>query len=285
MIKKLLSLAAMPFLSFLAAANYCLFVFPSKFAPAGIDGICTMLQDILHINMGYFALLVNIPLIIAAFLVLNRDFAVKSTLFVVAFSVSVIGLKQVDLSAFYLAAENDHISIFAPIAGGFVRGLLYYATLYLNGSAGGIDIISSLIKHKKPHLSLMGILLCINMGIAGASYFVYGMRAEPVLCSIIYAFITSAVCDKLRAMRGETVKFEIIIQDPELLCDGIIGKLHQKATILDGHGAYSGDNTKVVLCVVQKKDAPYVEQLLLTQKNCIAFKSTVRDSLTGVTYL
>jgi len=277
--KKLFSTLAMVMLAFACAVNYCLFVFPGKFAPAGVDGVCTMIGDVLDINMGYFALLLNIPLIICALLFLNRDFAVKSTVFVLVFSVSVIFVKQTDLSAYYLPA-----GIFPPIAGGVVRGMLYFITIKLNGSAGGIDIISALIKRKKPHLNLMTIIFVVNMLIACSSFFVYGRKFEPVVCSIIYAFITSTVCDKLRGMGNETVKFEIITQEPERLCAAITGNLHQKATIIDAHGAYSGSETKMVMCVVKKKDVPYVEELI-KQEDCVTFKSAVSDSIAGVTYL
>lgn len=282
--KKIAGILAMVPLSAVAALNYCLFIFPNKFAPSGLDGICTMLQDVLHINMGYFALLANIPLVLIAFLVLNRDFAVKTTVFVLSFSVSVIFVKQMDLSRFYLDA-NGGTSIFAPVAAGVVRGLLYYITLKLNGSAGGIDIISALIKHRHPHINLMRILFTINMLIACASYFVYRMRLEPVLCGIIYAFITSTVCDKLRATEKETVKFEIITREAEALCREITQNLHQRATILDAHGAYSGKDTKLVLCITDKKAAPHVEALLLTKPDCIVFKSTVNSSLSGLHYI
>jgi len=67
-VKRILSYPAIAVIAFLAALNYVLFVFPNKFAPSGVDGICTMIQDVLHINMGYLSLLVNIPLLIAAFI-------------------------------------------------------------------------------------------------------------------------------------------------------------------------------------------------------------------------
>lgn len=282
--KKIFGVLAMMGLAFLAAGNYIIFVFPNHFAPSGVDGICTMVQDIFQINMGYLALLCNLPLIVAAFLVLNRDFAVKSTVFVITFSVSVIALKAVDLSwLLYSTASGTSIAL-APVAAGTIRGLLYVATLSLNGSAGGIDIISALIKHKKPHLDLMNIIFGLNILIAFCSYFVYGMSLEPVICSILYAFVTSSVCSKLRLSKHETVKFEIITQTPQQLCNHITHTLHQKATILSAKGAYSGNDTKVVMCVVKKESAPYVEQLLMTYPSCTVFKSIVHDSLLGVTY-
>lgn len=283
-IKRILSYPAIAAIAFLAALNYVLFVFPNKFAPAGIDGICTMIQDALHINMGYLSLLVNIPLLIAAFIVLNREFAVKNLIFTLAFSISIVLLEKVDMTPLLYATETGTSIVLAPVAAGTVRGLLYVAALNLNGAAGGIDIISALIKHKKPHLDLMNILFYINMLIAASSYFVYGMSIEPVLCSIIYAFLTSTVCSKVRVSQKEIVKFEIITRDADQLCEDITGKLRQKATIIDAHGAYSGQTTKVVICAVKKEVVPYIEELLLSYNGSVVFKSIVDDSVLGIAY-
>ena len=110
------------------------------------------------------------------------------------------------------------------------------------------------------------------------------MSVEPVVCSIIYSFITSTVCSKLRSSKNETVKFEIITQKSEQLCADIINKLHQKATIIAAQGAYSGENTQVIICVVRKEKAPYIEELLLDYQNCTVFKSVVSDSIVGIAY-
>ena len=273
-LKKTLSYLAIGVIAFLAALNYVLFVFPNQFAPAGIDGICTMIQDVLHINMGYLSLLINLPLIVAAFVVLNREFALKSTIFILAFSVSVVCLEALDLSKFYYLTSTGTSIVLAPVAAGTLRGLLYVVTLNLNGSAGGIDIISA----------LMNIIFFINILIAVSSYFVYGHSMEPVICSIVYSFITSSVCSRLRSSKNETVKFEIITNNAEQLCSDITHKLHQKATIIPAQGAYSKEATRVVLCIVRKEKAPFVEELLLQYQCCTVFKSIVDDSLAGIEY-
>ena len=40
-------------LACLMGVSYELFVFPNAFAPAGINGLATMLQYLLHVNIGY----------------------------------------------------------------------------------------------------------------------------------------------------------------------------------------------------------------------------------------
>ena len=96
-IRKFIDFVKISLLAFISAANYCIFVFPNRFAPAGIDGICTMIQDVLNINMGYFSLFVNIPLIISAFIILDRDYAIKSSVYVIIFSISVILIKEINI--------------------------------------------------------------------------------------------------------------------------------------------------------------------------------------------
>ncbi|MBR3792225.1 MAG: YitT family protein, partial [Clostridia bacterium] len=58
MLKRFFEYMLMIIFAFLSALNYSVFIFPNKFAPAGIDGICTMIQDVSNISMGYLSLVV-----------------------------------------------------------------------------------------------------------------------------------------------------------------------------------------------------------------------------------
>jgi len=284
MIKKIFGTIAISVIAFLTALNYYIFVFPNRFAPAGVDGIGTMIQDAFHLNLGYFSLFINIPLIIIAFIYLSREFAVKSTVYVIIFSLSSILLKELNISGFCYITDTGTSIVLAPIAAGSIRGILYALTLKLNGSGGGIDIVSAIIKKRKPHLDFMNVLFIINIFIASCAYFVYGLKLEPVICSIIYSFVTSRVCNALRGKENDTIKYEIITKEPEQLCSDINTKLCQKATIIDAQGAYSKQNTKVVWCVANKNQTPFLEELILEYPDCIVFKSHVNNSISGVTY-
>lgn len=284
MIKNIFKMVILILLAALSALNYAIFIFPNKFAPAGIDGICTMIQDITSVNIGYLSLIVNIPLIILSFFILSRDFAIKSTIYIISFSISSIFLGKIDLSSFVYITDTGSSIVLAPIIAGVIRGLLYYVTLKLNGSSGGVDIIAALIKHKKPFLDLMNTIFFFNVIVALCSYFVYGMQLEPVICSILYFFITTSVNNNIRVTTNENIKYEIITKYADKFCEELSLRFHQSATILDAHGAYSGLNTKMVVCVVDKKTSPYIEDLILRIPDCIVFKSMVGNSLSGVTY-
>ena len=57
------------FVSFLSVH---VFIVPSSFAPSGIEGISMILYEITGINIGWFKLAFNIPLLIVAWVFLNK---------------------------------------------------------------------------------------------------------------------------------------------------------------------------------------------------------------------
>ena len=214
-------------------------------------------------------------MLLIGFFVLKRDFAVKTALYVCSFSVSAIFLNKINLTQLMYISETGAGLVLAPIAAGTIRGILYAATLKLGGSSGGIDIISALLKKKKPHLSLMSIIFYLNVVIALSSYFVYGMKAEPVILSIIYSFITKKLSDSIT--HTEEVKYEVITYNAEALCGKLLAELNLTSTVIDAKGAYSGNGTKMVICVSKKEQAPFVEKLATESSSCAVFKSTVSN--------
>ncbi len=281
-IKYAASFFGMSALAMLSALNYAIFVFPNRFAPSGLNGICTMIQDLTGVNIGYLSLLMNIPLILLAFFHLNRDFAVKNTIYVLLFAMTSILLKRIDLSPLYFRSDDGSGMALAAIAAGTIDGILYVFMLSLNGSSGGIDIIAATVKKKCPHLELMNVIFCINILISFGSYFVYGMRWEPVICAILYCFIRSAVTGHIRAKRKNAVKYEIITADSDLLCDRITKTLKLTATVMEATGAYSHAEKRMVVCVVSKRNAPHLEAIVRTLPAVTVFKSTVDNGITGM---
>ncbi len=261
-----------------SALNYILFVFPNDFAPSGLDGICTMIQDVFTINMGYLSLWANLPLLVLAFLFLNRDFAFKNALYILVFSFCVIFLKSTPVPAFSYHTQTGTSTVLAPIAAGAIRGVLYAFTLRQNASSGGIDILAALVKQKKPHLNLMYIIFALNLTIAIASYFVYGHAMEPVICSILYAFVTSRVSVVVQGKKEKDIKYEIITENAETLCASLFESLQETATIVDARGAYSGNTKKMVVCVISKEKAPYLDRMLISFPNIVIFKSAVENA-------
>ena len=98
----------------LAALNYELFVFPNSFAPSGLNGICTIIQYVSGISVGYMSLLINIPLALLVFFKVSKPVAVRSMVYVVVFSVGLLILDKVDLSAIAYSTQNGTSRILGP---------------------------------------------------------------------------------------------------------------------------------------------------------------------------
>lgn len=271
-------LLAITILAALSALNYAIFIFPNQFAPAGLDGLCTMFQDVTGINIGYASFVINAPLLIVACVKLNKDYAVKNIVFILSFSAFSAILGMLDLSAFHFYTETNTSIVLAPVAAGVIRGIIYALTLALGGASGGIDIIAALVKKKHPHLNLMNIIFAINMGVAICSYFVYGNHLEPVICGIIYFYITSQTSTHIQLSKKQNAKIEIITRCDQQLCAAITEKLHLSATVLDSHGAYANTINKMVVCIAPKKQLPLVKDLAQQFPDAVYFISTVNES-------
>ena len=122
--KKFLEFLLISALAVLSAVTYIIFIFPNSFAPAGFNGIATMIQYIFGFNAGYLSLLINIPLIIAVFFLVDKEFAVKTLFYIVFFSGSLILLQEpfLDLGAFAYQTENGTSKILGPLVAGILNG-------------------------------------------------------------------------------------------------------------------------------------------------------------------
>ena len=176
-------------LACLMGVSYELFVFPNAFAPAGINGLATMLQYLLHVNIGYLSLLINLPLVLLAWKKVDRDFARKTLVFVLVFSAVTLVLGQMDLSA--IAYDSGSSAILGPVAAGVISGAIYGWVIRQNGSTGGTDIVAAWVRKKHPEASLVWLIFSLNAAVAVLSFFVYGCQFEPVILCLIYCYLSS----------------------------------------------------------------------------------------------
>ena len=275
--KKVLTYAVIVLIAIAGAFNYQLFVFPNRFAPAGLNGICTMIQHLSGISVGYLSLLINIPLAIAVFCKVSRPLALRSMTYVLVFSASLVILDYVDLSSFAYATENGTSTILGPLVAGVITGACY--SLLVRGGAltGGMDFIASLIHKKNPHTNLYWVLFALNCSVAGISYFVYDFQIEPVILCILYCFLSSMVSDRVGKNGRSAVRFEIITEDPQFISDAIIHQLHHSATLLPGKGIYKGKETSVLVCIVNKTQVAALSAILRSSPNTFAITSQVSE--------
>lgn len=269
----------MALLGVVGAFNYALFVFPNNFAPAGINGIATMIQYLFNFNVGYMSLIVNIPLILLAFFLLSKGYAVKSLAYVLVFSVAVLILKNVDLSRFAFITDNGTSTVLAPIAAGTVNGAIYAIVIKKSGSTGGTDIIASYISKKKPFFNFVWVTFTINSLVALSSYFVYGFKFEPVVCCIVYSFITGQVSDSMIKGGKQALKFEVITTNAEELSQRLIKQLRHSVTVINAEGMYTHSEKQILFCVINKHQIVDFRDIISEFPDTFAYVSSVSETV------
>lgn len=275
--KKLLSYLVVVGLALACALNYQLFVFPNRFAPAGLNGLCTMIQYLFHISVGYMSLLINIPLAIWAMVKVSRTMAVRSMVYVVAFSLALILLQRVDLSRFAYETANGTSKILGPLVAGVINGASYSILARCGANSGGMDFVAAVVHKKHPEMGFFWIIFLINAMVAGCSYFVYGYQVEPVILCILYSFMSSTVSDRVVRGRRSAVRCEIITDYPEEISEAIITRMHHTATLVPARGMYSNKETHVLLCIVNRNQIPELAELLEEYPHTFAVLSGVSD--------
>ena len=276
-LKKIWTYLVIVGIGLVGAVNYELFVFPNQFAPSGINGICTIIQHVFGISVGSLSLLINVPLALLCYFKVSKPIALRSMVYVITFSVGLIILGHVDLSMFYYATENGTSKILGPLVAGIIQGYNYSILAKASAYSGGTDFISALIHVKHPEKSVYGITFVMNVFIAMASYFVYGYQMEPVILCIIYSFTSSTLVDRLVKSGREAVCFEIITDYPEELSAEIIEKVRHTTTMIPARGMYSGRETSMLICVVNKTQATIVSRIIRKYPNTFAVMDPVSE--------
>ncbi len=275
--KKVWTYAVIILLALICALNYELFVFPNQFAPSGLNGICTMIQHIFGFSVGYLSLIINIPLAVAVYFLVSKPLAVRSMVYVVSFSAGLLILDRVDLSAFYYVTDTGTSTILGPLVAGIINGSCYSMLVQCSAYSGGTDFVASVIHKHRPEKNMFYLIFVLNAVVAGISFFVYDYRIEPVILCILYAFMSSTVSDKLNKSGRSAVCFEIITDYPEEISREIIQKLKHSTTLIPARGMYSGRDTNLLICVVNKIQVAAVSQIIRNYPNTFAVMDPVSE--------
>ena len=274
-LKKVWTYFVIAAVAFFAAVNYELFVFPNAFAPSGLNGICTMIQYVSGISVGYLSLLINLPLAIWCYIEVSRPIAIRSMVYVVVFSVALLILDQVDLSVIAYSTENGTSRIMGPLVAGIIMGFCYSVLIRASAYTGGTDFISAIIHKRHPEKSVFSLSFTINAIVAIASFFVYDYKMEPVIMCIVYSFASSTVGERFLKSGRSAMRFEIVTDHPDEVCGDIIRVLHHSATKVRAVGAFTGKETWIVMCVINNAQTEILASIVRKYPNTFAMMSPV----------
>lgn len=283
--KKILTYTVIMGLAWVSAVNYQLFIFPNRFAPAGLNGICTMVQYVFGIRVSSLNLIINLPLAFWVYRKVSKAISMRSMVYVLSFSLALSVLEGIDISAFAYATENGTSTILGPLVAGVVNGSVYSQLAQASAYTGGTDFVASLIRKHRPNLNFFYVTFALNAVVAFISYFVYDFQIEPVILCILYCFMSSTVSDKALKSGRSAIRFEIITDFPQELSDAIITKLGHSATLIPAKGMYSGHETNILICVINKTQVAKLSEIIRQHPRTFAVMSSVSEVMGNFKHL
>ena len=264
----------------LLAFVYYIFIINNNFAPAGLNGIATMIQYKTGFSISYMSLLINIPLSILAYFLVKKDFAVKTLLFSLVYSFSFLFLQNSNLS-FIQYNTLGHDTIYPVILSGVLAGGVYGICFRNNGSTGGTDIVSRYINKVRPETNFFVVTFTLNAIVAITSIFVYAdgtLNYKPMALCIIYCFISTFVGNLLLKTTKTAYKFTVITTHRDEIIEEITKKLRHGCTEIHAVGGYTGNEKALILCLINKHQLNDFQKIVAKYDNTFSFFEMVNET-------
>lgn len=218
-----------------------LFLVPNKLLDGGIVGISIMMSHFLKLPIGLFIFILNIPFFYLGYKQIGKTFALSTLYGIGVLSIGTALLHPVPP----FADEKFLVTIF----GGVILGLGVGLVIRYGGSLDGTEILAILINNKTP-FSVGEIVMIINFFIYTVAGFVFTW--ESAMYSVIAYFIAFKTIDIVQQGLDESKSVWIISDQYEEIGDAINDRLGRGVTYLKGEGAYTGNNKKVIFCVITR---------------------------------
>lgn len=195
--------------------------------------------------MGLAVIVLNIPLFILGWNLLGGRLLVTS-LFAMAASSVLIDT----LDALFRFHPMD--PLLAGIYGGVLTGLSIGMVFQVGATTGGTDLIARLLKIPFPWLSAGKLLLAVDL-ISIACTALAFRSVDSALYGVISQYITALAMDGVLYGIDRARVAYIISDHPTELSAAIHRELNRGVTLLNGRGAWSGQDKQVLLVAFRRR--------------------------------
>ncbi|EGQ1651859.1 YitT family protein [Staphylococcus pseudintermedius] len=229
-----------------------LFLVPNQLLDGGIVGISIILSHLLGFKLGIFIFILNLPFFFLGYKQIGKTFAISTLYAISILSVTTIVLHPID------PVINDKFLV--TIFGGAVLGIGVGIVLRYGGSLDGTEILSILVHSKLP-FSVGEIVMFINFFIFGIAGFVFTW--ESALFSVVAYFIASKMIDTVLLSFDESKAVWVISDAYKDIGEAINSRLGRGVTYLKGEGAYTGEDKRVIFCVITRLEEAKLKDIVM----------------------
>ncbi len=279
---------------FIYVSGWALFLIPNNLIGGGVSGLSSMIQYATGgvIQMGYTYFVLNAILIVAAVIILGMGFGAKTLYAIVLASVLLRFLPGLIPAEIVNTLAIQNGKLMSVLMGGLMAGIGIGMSISNGGSTGGTDIIA-LIYTRYRNVSPGRVILVLDFVIIMSSLAipsfvadvdpatgeaVLGADGQPLMhlmpfydkittamYGLILVTVNSYVLDMYISGSQQSVQLFILSRQYGKIADAITQELHRGATVLDGKGWYTKQDTKVLMVLTRKTDLNlllrYIKQL------------------------
>ena len=227
---------------FIYSLGVNLFLTNAKLVSGGVTGIALIFQYASDIPSGVTVFLLNIPLFFVSYKFLSKRFTLYTAIGMVSISLSLILTKP--LSS--LVQVND--MLLYCIYGGVLCGVGMGLVFYRNGSTGGIDIITMVIRKNYSNFEIGKLNFGFNLIIVAIAALIFGL--PQALYTLISMFIQGTLLDKV--LNGFTSKKLLLIltEKENDIINYVINDLHRGITSIMAEGEYTHSKKKMLYVAI-----------------------------------
>lgn len=259
------------------AFGFVLFMYPYNLTPGGIWGMATVLNALFPaIDIGWFGYIMDIPLLLMAFLVFGPIFGIRTVYASLLTPVWMLILPQlVYPDPSIQTAEtllngvldlSDHL-LLAALIGALFIGVGVGIVVRAGATTGGTDIVSMFMK-KYLHTSFGTGIMIADVFVVMCSIIVFCfMGGESIILpiySMIAIYIAVKVLDYVIEGANDSKLMFIISENhkPEIE-QYILDELRRGGTYIKSSGMYTKTPKDMIFLVVGKRQLPRVKRQLM----------------------
>ena len=239
----------------LFALGIALFLDANKVASGGVSGIAIILSHITPFDRtGVWIIILNVPLIILGAVSFGRYFTI-STIYSTVVSSLFVELFNFTLGPFLPFTEEN---IVAGVIGGALAGIGIGIVFKMGSTTGGTDILVKVLKKKFRYIKTGIISLIIDIIIISVAFIAFDHNVDLTFYTVV-SLVVMSFSINLVIYGTESAKLVYIITDGEhtpQICDKILKELEIGATCIDGEGAYTGNQKRIIMCAIKKMQYP-----------------------------
>jgi uncharacterized membrane-anchored protein YitT (DUF2179 family) len=253
------------------------FLLPNGFIDGGAVGISLLINNVSSINLSILLILVNIPFILLGLKTISKEFALKTTLAIIALALVVAYLP-------YPQITQDKLLV--AVFGGFFLGAGIGLAVRGGSVIDGTEVLAIAI-YRRIGISVGDIILIINILIFIVA--AYLLSIETALYSVLIYLSASKTVDFIIEGIEELTGVSVISVKSEEIRDMIITDMGKGVTIYNGERGYgrTGSNQnkeiKIIFTVITRLEVNKLNaSIKKIDPNAFIFMNSIKDSKGGM---